>query len=53
MLSFSAVIYKLGIDPVVDPPHEVLNLIFEQAGRSVLVRVVPCELVVPGSQPAT
>ncbi len=53
MLGVSAVIYKLGIDPVVDPPHEVLNLTFEQAGRSVLVRVVPRELVVPCSQPTT
>lgn len=32
--SFSAVIYKLGINPVVDPPDNVLEAIFEQAGRS-------------------
>jgi hypothetical protein len=30
---FSAVIYKLGINPVVDPPDEVLAHIFNAAGR--------------------
>lgn len=34
MYTFSATIYKLGINPVVDTPDEVLNAIFEQAGRS-------------------
>lgn len=32
---FSAAIYVLGINPVVDPPPGVLNHIFEQAGRSI------------------
>jgi Bacteriocin-protection, YdeI or OmpD-Associated/Domain of unknown function (DUF1905) len=31
---FTSVIYKLGINPVVDPPEGVLRTIFEQAGRS-------------------
>jgi|SRR6187455_3663826 len=31
---FTSVIYKLGINPVVDPPDEVLEQLFEQAGRS-------------------
>jgi hypothetical protein len=31
---FTAKIYKIGINPVVDPPDNVLNVIFEQAGRS-------------------
>jgi hypothetical protein len=34
MQRFSAEIYKIGINPVVDTPDEVLNAIFEQAGRS-------------------
>ena len=34
MPRFSATIYKLGINPVVDPPERVLNAIFKQAGRS-------------------
>ena len=34
MNTFSATIYKLGINPVVDTPDVVLNAIFEQAGRS-------------------
>lgn len=34
MERFSAKIYKIGINPVVDPPDEVLRAIFEQAGRS-------------------
>jgi Bacteriocin-protection, YdeI or OmpD-Associated len=32
--TFIGVIYKLGINPVVDPPDEVLAQLFEQAGRS-------------------
>lgn len=31
---FSEEIFKIGINPVVDPPDEVLQTIFEQAGRS-------------------
>ena len=31
---FSAVIFKLGINPVVDPPADILTGIFQQAGRS-------------------
>jgi len=31
---FSSVIYKIGINPVVDPPDNVLDSIFKQAGRS-------------------
>lgn len=34
MYTFTALIYKLGINPVVDTPDEVLNELFEQAGRS-------------------
>ena len=34
MRRFSAKIYKLGINPVVDPPEEVLQVIFKNAGRS-------------------
>jgi Bacteriocin-protection, YdeI or OmpD-Associated/Domain of unknown function (DUF1905) len=34
MLTFSAIIYKIGINPVVDPPDDVLHILFEQAGRS-------------------
>lgn len=34
MEAFSATIYNLGINPVVDPPDDVLTVIFEQAGRS-------------------
>ncbi|HVF46493.1 MAG TPA: YdeI/OmpD-associated family protein [Pyrinomonadaceae bacterium] len=33
MFSFSAAIYKLGINPVVDPPDDVMRPLFEQAGR--------------------
>ena len=33
MPRFSATIYKLGINPVVDPPEHVLTAVFEQAGR--------------------
>ena len=32
--SFSATIYKIGINPVVDPPPDMLAAIFEQAGKS-------------------
>ena len=32
--TFTSVIYRLGINPVVDPPDDVLQAIFEQAGRS-------------------
>ncbi|MFL6469178.1 MAG: YdeI/OmpD-associated family protein [Pyrinomonadaceae bacterium] len=31
---FVAEIYKIGINPVVDPPADVLDAIFESAGRS-------------------
>jgi hypothetical protein len=34
MMLFSAPIYKLGINPVVVPPDEVLVCLFEQAGRN-------------------
>lgn len=34
MPTFSTKIYKIGINPVVDPPYEILTVIFEQAGRS-------------------
>lgn len=34
MARFTSVIYKLGINPVVDPPERVLAKLFEQAGRS-------------------
>jgi Bacteriocin-protection, YdeI or OmpD-Associated/Domain of unknown function (DUF1905) len=34
MIKFAATICKLGINPVVDPPQENLDAIFEQAGRS-------------------
>ena len=34
MVKFSAKIYKLGINPVVDPAKEVLEGIFRQAGSS-------------------
>jgi hypothetical protein len=34
MYTFSALIHKLGINPVVDTPDDVLNAIFEQAGRA-------------------
>ena len=34
MPRFSATIYKLGINPVVDPPERVLAAIFRQAGRT-------------------
>src|SRR5689334_6607280 len=34
MVKFKAKIYKIGINPVVDPPERVLRAIFEQAGKS-------------------
>lgn len=34
MFGFTFKIYKLGINPVVDPPDNVLRALFEQAGRS-------------------
>ena len=34
MPRFSATIYKIGINPVVDPPVEVLAIVFEQVNRS-------------------
>ncbi|HUR97760.1 MAG TPA: YdeI/OmpD-associated family protein [Pyrinomonadaceae bacterium] len=34
MPRFSSSIYKIGINPVVDPPDSVMSLIFEQAGKS-------------------
>ena len=33
MVKFSSKIYKIGINPVVDPPENVLRSIFEQAGK--------------------
>lgn len=34
MIKFQAIIYKIGINPVIDPPGDVLDSIFLQAGRS-------------------
>lgn len=34
MPTFSGTIYKIGINPVIDPPDRVLRSIFESAGRS-------------------
>ena len=34
MPRFSKPIYKIGINPVVDPPEAILNTVFDQAGRS-------------------
>jgi hypothetical protein len=34
MPAFSQQIYKLGINPVVDPPNDALAVIFAQAGRT-------------------
>jgi hypothetical protein len=34
MEKFSAMIYKIGINPVVDPPDRVLDAVFKQAGKS-------------------
>ncbi len=49
-ISFSAKIYKIGINPVVDPPDLVMNFIFDQAGRSkgpipVCGRIVGAEFI--------
>jgi hypothetical protein len=33
VIKFSQQIYKIGINPVVDPPDDVLAVLFEQAGR--------------------
>ena len=34
MQSFTAKIYRLGINPVVDPPENVLKELFERAGKN-------------------
>jgi len=34
MPKFSLKIYKIGINPVVDPPDDVIQILFEQAGHS-------------------
>jgi hypothetical protein len=34
MVKFSGVIYKLGINPVVDPPDEILDELFAEAKRT-------------------
>ena len=34
MIKFAFEIYRLGINPVVDPPGDVLDSVFKQAGRS-------------------
>src|SRR5688572_17250242 len=34
MVTFTAQIHKIGINPVVDPPDDVLAELFAQAGRS-------------------
>lgn len=34
MPRFSSTIYKIGINPVVDPPERVMEILFDQAGRS-------------------
>jgi hypothetical protein len=31
---FTSIIYKIGINPVVDPPDQILDIIFDQVGRS-------------------
>ncbi len=33
MVKFAATIYKIGINPVVDPPGKVLSALFAQAGK--------------------
>lgn len=33
-MKFKAEIYKIGINPVVDPPDSVLEAVFDQAGKS-------------------
>ena len=34
MPRFKSRIYKIGINPVVDPPERVMKILFDQAGRS-------------------
>lgn len=34
MVKFSSKIFKLGINPVVDPPDRIMRALFDQAGRS-------------------
>ena len=34
MVSFTSAIYKIGINPVVDPPEKALSAIFHQAGKT-------------------
>jgi hypothetical protein len=34
MVKFTRTIYKIGINPVVDPPDDVLQVLFKQAGKS-------------------
>ena len=34
MVKFSSTIYKIGINPIVDPPEDVLTVIFAQASAS-------------------
>ncbi len=34
MITFSARIYKIGINPVIDPPDEALAAVFDRAGKS-------------------
>ena len=34
MARFQSTIYKLGINPVIDPPEEVLKELFERAGKA-------------------
>ena len=34
MVKFASKIYKIGINPVIDPPDDVLNALFLQAGKS-------------------
>ena len=34
MPRFDSIIYKIGINPVIDPPERVMKLLFDQAGRS-------------------
>src|SRR5690242_18371112 len=34
MPRFSGTIYKIGINPVVDPPESVLEFVFKQSGRT-------------------
>jgi len=34
MIKFTSEIYRLGINPVIDPPDDVLQLVFAQAGKA-------------------